>query len=128
MTITNSALVNETTYIVENIGVAQPVTPSPYTGLFMVGLEDAVYETQTTSQSTTHAAGTTVAVNADASITLTLPDGSTENYPAGTTVIEHADGTVTTTVYTSEQVLVTPATPCNIGWIYDPATGTFAAP
>lgn len=128
MTITNSALVNETTYIVENIGVAQPVTPSPYAGLFMVGLEDAVYETQTTSSTTNHAAGTTVAVNSDASITLTLPNGSTENYPAGTTVIEHADGTVTTTVYTSEQVLVTPATPCNIGWIYDPATGTFAAP
>ena len=128
MTITNSALVNETTYIVENIGVAQPVTPSPYAGLFMVGLEDAVYETQTTSQSTTHAAGTTVAVNADGTVTITLPDGTKENYPAGTTVVTNADGTVTTTVYTSEQVLVTPATPCNIGWVYDPATGTFAAP
>jgi len=121
-------MVNETTYVVENICVGQPITPSPFAGIFMVGLEDAVYETQTTSQSTTHAAGTTVAVNPDASITLTLPNGTKENYPAGTTIIEHADGTVTTVVYTTQQVLVTPGTPCDMGWIYDPATGTFAAP
>ena len=72
MTITNSALVNDVTNIVENICVAQPVTPSPYSGLFMVGLEDPVYD---------------------------------------------ADGNI-----------VVPGTPCDIGWIYDPATGTFAAP
>lgn len=125
---TRSALVNDTTNIVENICVADPVTPSPYAGLFMVGLQDAVYETQTTSTSTTHAAGSTVSVNADGTVTITLPDGTKENYPAGTTVVTNADGTVTTTVYTSEQVLVTPATPCDIGWIYDPATGTFSAP
>lgn len=125
---TRSALVNDTTNIVENICVADPVTPSPYAGLFMVGLQDAVYETQTTSQTTTHAAGSTVAVNADGTVTITLPDGTKENYPAGTTVVTNADGTVTTTVYTSEQVLVTPATPCDIGWVYDPATGTFSAP
>lgn len=125
---TRSAIVNETTNIVENICVADPVTPSPYAGMFMVGLQDAVYETQTTSTSTTHAAGSTVAVNADGTVTITLPDGTKENYPAGTTVVTNADGTVTTTVYTSEQVLVTPATPCDMGWIYDPATGTFAAP
>lgn len=121
-------MVNETTYIVENICVGQPITPSPFAGIFMVGLQDAVYETQESSTSLTHEAGTTVAVNPDASITLTLPNGTTENYPAGTTVIEHADGTVTTVVYTSEQVLVTPATPCDMGWVYDPATGTFSAP
>lgn len=121
-----SALVNDTTNIVENICVADPVTPSPYTGMFMVGLQDAVYETQTTSTSTTHAAGTTVAVNSDGTVTITLPDGTKENYPAGTTVVTNADGTVTTTVYTTVEVLVTPATPCDIGWTYDPATGTFA--
>lgn len=125
---TRSALVNNTTNIVENICVADPISPSPYVGLFMVGLQDAVYETQETSQSTTHAAGSTVAVNADATVTITLPDGTKENYPAGTTVVTNTDGTVTTTVYTSEQVLVTPATPCDIGWTYNPATGTFAAP
>lgn len=121
-------MVNETTYVVENICVGQPITPSPFAGIFMVGLQDAVYETQETSQSTTHAAGSTVAVNADATVTITLPDGTKENYPAGTTVVTNADGTVTTTVYASEQVLVTPATPCDMGWIYDPSTGTFAAP
>lgn len=35
-----SALVNETTNIVENIIVAEPVTPSPFTGYIMVGLTD----------------------------------------------------------------------------------------
>lgn len=128
MTITNSALVNETTNVVENICVAVPVTPSPYSGLFMVGLEDAVYETQTTSQSTTHAAGSTVSVNTDGTVTITLPNGTQETYPAGTSVVTNQDGTVTTTVYTTVEIMVSPATPCNIGWIYDPATGTFAAP
>lgn len=128
MAITNSALVNDTTNIVENICVAIPVTPSPYAGLIMVGLEDAVYETQTNSTVTNHPTGTNVAVNADGTVTLTLPDSSVETYPAGTTVVTNADGTVTTTVYTTEQVLVTPATPCNIGWVYDPANGTFSAP
>lgn len=37
----NSALVNESTYIVENIIVAEPVTPSPFAGCFMVGLTDS---------------------------------------------------------------------------------------
>lgn len=125
---TRSALVNDATNIVENICVADPVTPSPYAGMFMVGLQDAVYEQQTTTQTTTHAAGSTVSVNTDGTVTITLPDGTKENYPAGTTVVTNADGTVTTTVYTSEQVLVTPATPCDMGWIYNPATGTFSAP
>lgn len=125
---TRSAIVNETTNIVENICVAEPVTPSPYAGMIMVGLQDAVYEQQTTTQTTTHASGTTFVVNPNGTVTLTLPGGEIENYPAGTTVVTNADSTVTTTVYTSEQVLVTPATPCDIGWIYDPATGTFSAP
>lgn len=94
----------------------------------MVGLEDPVYETQTATHTATHPAGTTVTVNPDATVTLTLPGGATEQFPAGTTVVEHADGTVTTTYTTNDQVLVTPGTPCAIGWIYDPATGTFAAP
>ena len=128
MTITNSAMVNETTYVVENICVGQPITPSPFSGIFMVGLEDPVYETQTTTNTATHPAGTTVTVNADATVTLTLPGGATEQFPAGTTVIEHADGTVTTTYTTFTQVLITPGTPCGMGWIYDPATGTFSAP
>lgn len=123
-----SALVNDSTNIVENICVAAPVTPSPYTGLFMVGLEDPVYETQTTTHTATHPAGTTVAVNPDGSVTLTLPDGTKEEFPAGTTVIEHADGTVTTTYTTTEQVMVSAGTACGIGWTYDPATGTFSAP
>lgn len=128
MTITNSALVNDTTFVVENIGVSQPVSPSPYAGLFMVGLEDPVYETQTITNTATHPAGTTVAVNPDGSVTLTLPSGTTEQFPAGTTVVEHADGTVTTTYTTTEQVLISSGTACGIGWIYDPATGTFSAP
>lgn len=94
----------------------------------MVGLEDSVYETQTVTHTATHPAGTTVTVNPDGTVTLTLPGGTTEQFPAGTTVIEHADGTVTTTYTTTEQVLVAPGTACGIGWIYDPATGTFAAP
>lgn len=122
-----SAIVNETTYVVENICVAEPVTPSPYSGFFMVGLNDAVFETQTTPTTTNHPSGTTIAVNADASVTLTLPDGSKKQFPSGTTVITNADGTITTTVITTEQILISPATPCNIGWIYDPATETFSA-
>ncbi len=128
MTITNSALVNETTFVVENIGVSQPVTPSPYAGIFMVGLEDPVYETQTVTNTATHPTGTTVAVNPDGTVTLTLPGGETEQFPAGTTVVEHADGTVTTTYTATTQVLITPGTPCDMGWIYDPVTGTFSAP
>lgn len=125
---TRSALVNDTTNIVENICVANPVTPSPYAGLFMVGLADAVYEEQTVTNTATHPAGTTVAVNPDGTVTLTLPGGATEDFPAGTTIVEHADGTITTTYTTTESVLITPATPCDIGWIYNPANGTFSAP
>lgn len=123
-----SALVNDITNIVENICVAQPVDPSPYAGLFMVGLQDAVYETQTTTTTTNHAAGTTIGVNADGTITLTLPDGTKETYPAGTSVVTNPDGTVTTTVYTTTEVLITPATPCDIGWVYNLVTKTFSAP
>ena len=123
-----SALVNDTTNIVENICVADPVSPSPYIGLFMVGLQDPVYETQTTTHTDTHPAGTTVSVNPDGTVTLPLPDGTKEQYPAGTTVVEKADGTVTTTYTTTEQVMVSPGTACDIGWVYDPATGTFSAP
>jgi hypothetical protein len=36
----NSALVNITTNIVENIIVAEPVTPCPFDGYIMVGLAD----------------------------------------------------------------------------------------
>lgn len=121
-----SALVNDTTNIVENICVADPVTPSPYEGLFMVGLQDPVFETQTTTQTATHAAGTTVTVNPDGTVTLTLPDGTKEEFPAGTTVVTNADGTVTTSYTVTEQVMVSAGTACDIGWTYDPATGTFA--
>lgn len=38
-----SALVNDTSMIVDNIIVADPVTPSPFSGVFMVGLKDPVY-------------------------------------------------------------------------------------
>lgn len=80
MTITNSALVNDTTNIVENICVSVPVTPSPYGGLFMVGLEDPVYETQTTTNTATHASGSTFSVNADGSVTVTLPNGTKKSF------------------------------------------------
>lgn len=123
-----SALVNETTNIVENICVASPVTPSPYAGYLMVGLQDAVYETQTVTHNDTYPAGTTVVVNPDGTVTLTLPDSSVQQLPAGTTVVEQADGTVTTTYTTTENVLITPGTPCDIGWVYNPANGTFSAP
>lgn len=70
-----SAVINESTSIVENICVAEPVNPSPYAGYIMVGLQDAVWD------------------------------------------------------YTVDPpVEVSPATPCDIGWIYDPVTGTFSAP
>lgn len=39
-----SALVNETTNIVENIIVASPQEPSPFAGVFMVGLDIATYD------------------------------------------------------------------------------------
>lgn len=123
-----SALVNDTTYIVENICVAEPVTPSPYAGLFMVGLQDPVYEEETVTHTSTHAAGTTYVVNADGTVTLTLPDGTVEKYPEGTTLVVNQDGTVTTSYTVTEQVLVAPGTPCDMGWIYDPNTGTFFAP
>lgn len=125
---TNSAIVSNTTFIVENICVAEPVDPSPFDGFFMVGLKDAVYETQTTTTTTTHQAGTTIEVNSNGTIVLTSPDGTKENFPSGTSVVTNPDGTVTTTVYTTEQILVSPPTPCEMGWIYDPATGTFSAP
>ena len=124
----NSAIVNDLTLVVENICVADPVTPSPYQGSFMVGLQSAVYEAQTNIMTTTYPTGTTVSVNSDGSVTLVIAGGSTETFPAGTTVIEKVDGTVDVTTVTTVQVLVTPATPCDIGWIYDPATGTFSAP
>jgi hypothetical protein len=123
-----SALVNDSTYIVDNIIVSSPVDPSPFQGTIMVGLQDPVYETQTIRHTANHPAGTTVTTNDDGSVTLTYPDGTSENFPAGTTVIVQADGTVTTTYVTTEEVLVSPGTPCDIGWIYDPATGTFSAP
>lgn len=122
-----SALVNDTSYIVENIIVADPVDPCPFAGQFMVGLQDPVYEEQTVTYTTTHAAGTTVTTNPDGTITVTLPDGIEEQYPAGTTVTNNPDGTVTTSYSVEEQVVVSPGTPCNIGWIYDPATGTFSS-
>lgn len=118
---------NDTTNVVENICVAAPVTPSPYGGLFMVGLSDPVYETQTVTNTANHAAGSTVDINADSTITITLPDGTKENYPAGTTVVTNADGTVTTSYTITEEVMVSPGTICDIGWIYNPATGTFSA-
>lgn len=124
---TRSALVNETTNIVENICVADPVTPSPYAGLFMVGLQDAVYEEQTVTYSTTHVAGTTVTTNPDGTITVTLPDGIEEQYPAGTTVTNNQDGTVTTSYSIQEQVVISLGTPCDMGWVYDPTTKTFSA-
>lgn len=39
-----SALVNNTTNIVENIIVASPQDPSPFAGVYMVGLDDAVID------------------------------------------------------------------------------------
>lgn len=107
--------------------MADPIVPSPYQGVFMVGLQSAVYETKTTENTVNYAAGTLVDVDTSGGITLTLPDGSKETYPTGTTVITNVDGTVSVTTYTTEQVLVSPATPCDIGWVYDPATGTFSA-
>lgn len=125
---TNSALVNDATFIVENICVAEPVTPSPYAGMFMVGLQSAVYETQTSVTTTSYPSGTVVSVNPDGSVSLNIPNVGVENFPAGTTVVTNQDGTVNVTVVTTAEVLVSPPTPCNIGWIYDPATGTFSAP
>lgn len=123
-----SALVNEITNVVENICVADPVTPSPYAGLFMVGLQDRIYEIQTISYTDTFPDGSTVTINPDSTVTITLADGTKEEFPAGTTVVTNADGTITVSYSVTEQVMVSPGTPCNIGWIYDPATGTFAAP
>lgn len=124
----NSAVVNEITLIVENICVSEPVEPSPYQGMFMVGLQSAVYDNQTTVQTTSYPAGTTVTVNSDASVTLAFSDGTTQSFPPGTTVVTNADGTVNVTILVTNSVLITPATPCDIGWIYDPVTQTFSAP
>lgn len=117
---------NEATNVVENIIVADPVTPSPFAGTIMVGLEDPVYRNETVTVSTDHPAGTIVDINPDATITLVYPDGTKQNYPAGTTVVTNQDTTVTTTTIQIIQVLVSPGTPCEIGWIYNPATGTFS--
>lgn len=67
-----SALVNNSTNIVENICMAEPVSPSPYDGLYMVGLQDNVFD--------------------------------------------------------DEGNLVSAATPCDIGWVYDPVTEIFSNP
>lgn len=123
---TRSAIVNEATNVVENIIVSDPVTPSPFAGTIMVGLEDPVYQNETVTVSTDHPAGTIVDINPDGSITLIYPDGTKENYPVGTTVVTNQDTTVTTTVVEVRQILVSPGTPCGIGWIYNPATGTFS--
>lgn len=39
-----SALVNDTTNVVENVIMAYPQDPSPFGGVYMVGLQDAVYD------------------------------------------------------------------------------------
>lgn len=123
-----SALVNNTSYVVENIIMADPVDPSPFDGVFMVGLVDPVYETKTDTVTTIHPAGTIVSINQDGTILLTLPDGTKETFPAGTTVITNKDKTVTTIVVTTQQIMVSPGTLCNIGWVYDPTTNNFIDP
>lgn len=122
-----SAVVNNSTFIVENIIVADPVDPSPFDGTIMVGLQDAVYETQTTPTTNNYPSGTTVYVNSDGSVSLDVPSVGVETFPAGTTVVTNADGTVNVTIVTTQNVLISPSTPCDIGWIYDPATGNFSA-
>lgn len=112
----------------ENICVADPVTPSPYAGMFMVGLQEPIYEEQTITHTDTWPAGTTFTSNPDGSTTVTSPDGFLDTLPAGTTFTSNPDGTTTTSYTAQEEVMIDPGTPCDIGWIYNPATNTFSAP
>lgn len=125
---TRSALVNDTSYIVENIIMADPADPCPFTGMFMVGLKDPIYEEKDITYTTTFPAGTTWVENPDKTITVILPNGDIQNFPEGTIAVTNYDGTVTTTYTTTENVVIDPGTPCGIGWVYDPITKTFSSP
>lgn len=120
-----SALVNENTNIVENIIVADSVLPSPFIGYLMIGLIDPVYEDRIVTQSVTFPSDATITYNVDGSTTVILIDGTKINYPIGAIVTTNPDGTFLITYTITETIEVTPGTPCDVDWIYDPITGQF---
>ena len=125
---TRSALVNEATNIVENICVADPVAPSPYPGLFMVGLIDPVYEPQLVTYSLSYPAGSVVTTQEDGTIKVVAPGGSEEVFPSDAVVTNKEDGSITVSLSVMQNVLVVPGTECEIMWSYDPETGLFTPP